>query len=101
MGYGKTKRNERVCVLAKREPYIPLLPGRQCDKTLHGHCTREKAEWMVEEGHAEWIKIEHVSLKGKVTQRYVAAVRLIIHRRWVPTPSKDERGTMKTLQLVS
>jgi hypothetical protein len=116
LGKKKAKRNEQVCVLVKRQEYIPRLPGRRCAATIHQHCSYENAEYLEQEGMAEWIYtaiIETASgtlLRQEVPENFKAtskqrkhrelAIRLIPRRRWTARPSRDERGTMKTLQLV-
>ena len=55
---------------------------------------------MVEHGLAEWMRSVWITPKGKERTRLEMAVRLLQKRRWVPTRSRDERGTMKTVQLV-
>ena len=96
----KSKRNERVCVLVRGQEFTPVAPGRACLSKMHGHCSRYKAVEMQENGSAEWIRSEYLTARGKPRTRVELAVRLLLKRRWVPTPSKDERGTMKVCQLV-
>ena len=100
MSQAKTKRNERVCVLVRGQQWTPPLPGCGCTSRIHGHCCYWKAQEMVEHGLAEWMRSVWITPKGKERTRLEMAVRLLQKRRWVPTPSRDERGTMKTAQLV-
>lgn len=96
----KARRNERVCVLVRGQQYEPLMPGRACLSRIHGHMTREKAEELEGQGLAEWVKVEKISRKGKVTSERVLAIRLIPRRNWRAKVSPGDGRPMKVMQLV-
>jgi len=94
------KQKPRVCVLVKRQEYEPVLPGRECASRMHGHMTYEKADELVDQGLAEWIKIEKISRSGKVTQAQVNGIRLIPRRNWRAKASRYAGRSVKVMQLV-
>jgi hypothetical protein len=87
-------------VLVRGQEFTPLTPGYSCLSRIHGHCSYGKAAEMVEHGMADWVRTEYLTVRGKPRTRVEMAIRLVRKRRWVPTPSRDERGTMKVCQLV-
>lgn len=87
-------------MLVRGQQFDAPQPGRACLSRIHGHCSYWKAAEMVAGGVAEWIRTSYLTVRGKERTRTEMAVRLVQKRRWVPTPSKDERGTMKVCQLV-
>ena len=101
MRQGNKKRNTRVCVLVRGQEYeAPKVEGTACTSRIHGHISYERAAQLVADGMAEWVKIERQGRTGRVYHRTVNAIRLVLRRRWAGRPSRDERGTVKTLQLV-
>lgn len=87
-------------MLVRGQEFTPPEPGRACAIRIHGHCSYWKAQEMVEHGMAEWVRTTYLTQRGRERVRLEMAIRLVQKRRWVPTPSKDERGTMKVCQLV-
>lgn len=96
----KSKRNQRICVLVRGQEWSPVLPGRACPSSIHGHMTLGKAQELADQGLAEWIKAEKITAKGKVMEVTVPAIRLTAKRRWKAKVSGGDGGPMKVMQLV-
>jgi len=62
--------------------------------------TYGKADELVDQGLAEWIKVEKISRGGKVTQAQVNAIRLIPRRKWQAKASRYAGRSVKVMQLV-
>lgn len=88
-------------MLVRGQEWAWTPPGQRCMSRIHGHCSYWKAQEMVDNGLAEWVRSTWTTPKGKERTRLEMAIRLLQKKRWVPTPSRDARGTMKVVQLVS
>ena len=91
-----------VCVLLVRELYQSPLPGRQCASKAHKHITYQAARYLVDQGMAEWVKVERVSRNGRVREYEAPAIRLVPRRTWRGKISDRKSGApMKVMQLVA
>ena len=88
-------------MLVRGQEWTWTPPGQRCTSRIHGHCSYWKAQEMVDNKLAEWVRSTWTTPKGKERTRLEMAIRLLQKKRWVPTPSRDARGTMKVVQLVS
>ena len=91
-----------ICVLLVREQYHPPLPGRQCTSKVHKHILYAAARYLVDEGMAEWVRVERTSRNGKVREYEAPAIRLVPRRTWRGKISDRKSGApMKVMQLVA
>lgn len=102
MAQASQKRNIRVCVLGRREDFIePVYPGASCTSKMHSHMNLVGADFLVDQGQAEWIHTERVTAKGKPRPPLREnAIRLVPRRTWKGKMSVDGARSMRVMQLV-
>ncbi len=87
-------------MLVRGQERPQLLPGQACPSRIHGHCSREKADGLAADGRAEWLTVEKVSAKGRVTRSRLPAIVLAAGRKWRAKVSGVDGRPMKVMQLV-
>lgn len=102
MAQAVPKRNIRVCVLGRREEFVePKFPGQACDSRMHSHMNLVGADFLVDQGQAEWVHTERISAKGKPRPPLREnAIRLVPRRTWKGKMSVDGARSMRVMQLV-
>ena len=97
-----SKKVIRVCVLGRRDEFhAPEYPGKACESRMHGHMNHIGAQFLVDQGQAEWIHTERETAKGKrLVPKQENAIRLVPRRTWKGKMSIDGARSMKVMQLV-
>lgn len=89
---------KRICVLVRNQDFEPFLG--LCTSRIHGHMDFDHAAALVDEGLAEWIRVERVTAKGVVKEERAPAVRLNVKRSWRAKISPGGGKPMKVMQLL-
>lgn len=95
-------RNIRVCVLGRREEFAePGYPGALCGSKAHSHSNLAAAQFLVDQGQAEWIYTDRQTPKGKARPPLRQnAIRLVPRRTWKGKLSACGARSVRVMQLV-